>query len=534
VLGTYPYANVQQIGEVIQYDRALTDIELRRVEGYLCQKWGVGIADVSHPYVKFPPMVSRRFTPSATLGAALWLDAADVSTLTLTGSSVTAWADKSDARANITFTVSPTTGGTTQNGNNVLTFAGARGSNAGLTINAADHTLVAVHKPSTAASNTSLFRFQTGTASPYVVFPYYSSATARGWVTSVDGTALSNTGAGLPEGSSTSAYTMVMACIASASQEVFSNGVLVAQNTQTLTTSNMPFLTIGATTTGTEPYGGTVGELLVFNAKLQPQQRYALEGYLAVKWGISLPSNHPYLVAPPAAIPYRGQIVTRGLVAHVTPDSYTALLGTGAVLPALVGNRTWTVIGTRAIATTAGGANVMDVARLGARYVFDSCSYAVNSVGYTADMWVRILDASTNTTPLFVESSNTTFTTIATNGLLSIWSAGGAYIRWVSGVSNDDFAAFSCNAWTHLAYTKIGGNVQLYVNGILIRDLINQNGGTPALSFFAFGGTSNTPVRAQYGPLKIYNVRLDSSEVLRNYRAVAPYITGLVDTSSSA
>ena len=94
---------------------------------------------------------------------------------------------------------------------------------------------------------------------------------------------------------------MVMACIASASQEVFSNGILVASNTQTILSSNMPFLTVGATSTGAEPYEGTVGELIVFNTKLATYQRQVLEGYLAAKWGLqaSLPSTHPFTKGRP-------------------------------------------------------------------------------------------------------------------------------------------------------------------------------------------------------------------------------------------
>jgi hypothetical protein len=256
------------------------------VEGYLCSKWNVTIADTSHAFYRIPPAVPASFYPSLMAGCRLWLDAADVGTITATGSSVTSWRDKSGFGFTITFAANPTTGTTQQNGNNVLVFAASRGSNLNCIINAAEHTLIAVHKPSAADSNTNLFRFQTGVASPYVVFPYYSSSTARGWVTSVDGAALSNTGAGLPEGSPTSSYSLITAAITSGSQEIFRNGSRVASATEALTTSNMPGLTIGATTTGTEPYGGNVGELIIYNTKLSAFQRQLVEGYLVKKWGL--------------------------------------------------------------------------------------------------------------------------------------------------------------------------------------------------------------------------------------------------------
>ena len=284
VLGSTAYSNVQRIGEVVYYDRALSDSEMRQVEGYLCQKWNV-VADASHAYVRVPPMVPLFNMPNMLPGCILWLDAADPTTLVTSGSSVTTWNDKSPRAFNVSFSVGPTTGTQTQNGNNVLVFSGSRGSNLNCVISSDTHTLIAVHRPSDVASNTSLFRFQTGTASPYVVFPYYATSN-RGYVTSANGATLSNTGAGLPDASPTSSYTLLGASISNSNLQVFSNGALVASSTSALTVGLLPGLTIGATTTGTEPYGGNVAELLVFNAQLSTGQRQILEGYLAKKWNI--------------------------------------------------------------------------------------------------------------------------------------------------------------------------------------------------------------------------------------------------------
>jgi len=269
----------------MHYDRALSDSEMRQVEGYLCQKWNVTTADTSHAYSKFPPTVPARFTPDLLPGCILWLDAADTTTLVTSGSSVTTWNDKSSNAFNVSFAVSPTTGTQTLNGNNVLVFAGARGSNLNCIVSADTHTLIAVHQPSATASNTSLFRFQTGTANPYVVFPYYSTSN-QGYVTSADGATLSNTGAGLPDASPTTKYSLLTASISNCNLQVFRDGALVASNTATLTVTTLPGLTVGATTTGTEPYGGNVAELLVFNAKLSPAHQQLVEGYLAKKWNL--------------------------------------------------------------------------------------------------------------------------------------------------------------------------------------------------------------------------------------------------------
>ncbi|MCP5372752.1 MAG: S8 family serine peptidase [Hyphomicrobiales bacterium] len=71
------------IGELVQYDRALGGAEQALVEGYLMDKW---VGDYTPP----------PFAPSAISGLVQWLDAADAATLTDAGSDgdLDLWADK--------------------------------------------------------------------------------------------------------------------------------------------------------------------------------------------------------------------------------------------------------------------------------------------------------------------------------------------------------------------------------------------------------------------------------------------------------
>ncbi len=84
-------------------------------------------------------------------GNVLWLDASDVSTITDTGGLVDQWNDKSTAGNNFTGTGNerPTTGASTQNGLNVLTFDNDYlvGPNAVLTAGDDDYTYYAVWQP---------------------------------------------------------------------------------------------------------------------------------------------------------------------------------------------------------------------------------------------------------------------------------------------------------------------------------------------------------------------------------------------------
>lgn len=67
------------------------------------------------------------FSPASLPNIRLWLDAADTSTISLSGSNVTAWNDKSGNGYNFhqpTSANQPTSGVNTRNGKNVITFGG--------------------------------------------------------------------------------------------------------------------------------------------------------------------------------------------------------------------------------------------------------------------------------------------------------------------------------------------------------------------------------------------------------------------------
>ena len=72
-----------KVAEFIHYNRSLSQGERQQVEGYLSKKWNIAL----------PSAVG--FSPASITGCQLWLDADDTSTTTLSGSSVTAWNDKS-------------------------------------------------------------------------------------------------------------------------------------------------------------------------------------------------------------------------------------------------------------------------------------------------------------------------------------------------------------------------------------------------------------------------------------------------------
>jgi hypothetical protein len=86
------------IAEYIIFNRALTRAELASVEAYLAAKWG--ISGVHRSASKEIAAVS---SPTELAGCALWLDGADSSaaSMTLEGSSVSTWKDKSGSGRNV-------------------------------------------------------------------------------------------------------------------------------------------------------------------------------------------------------------------------------------------------------------------------------------------------------------------------------------------------------------------------------------------------------------------------------------------------
>ena len=97
------------IAEILIYSRSLSASERTLVSNYLTNKW-----------LSFS-------IPTDILGLQLWLDASDTDTITSSGGAVSQWDDKSGNSNNATQgtgSAQPTTGASTQNGENIIDFDG--------------------------------------------------------------------------------------------------------------------------------------------------------------------------------------------------------------------------------------------------------------------------------------------------------------------------------------------------------------------------------------------------------------------------
>ncbi len=295
--------------EVIVFNNILNPALRQLVEGYLAWKWGLqtSIVPATHPYRFMYPFI-RPFTPAdLTTACEFWFDAADTSTITSSGTTLTTWSNKGTSLgSNITVTSgTPTTGSATQNtlncielptSNTVLQFTGAF--------------------PTQVRTRLFVIRPRVSTVPTPSIFIFYQNAVASSGNDLIvfNGNNVSEVASGVAfrlVGTLTSdqsnvfgVYTVRNAST-TARNRVALNGTALALPTNTTAASYNTASTINyfnRRETG-QAYSGAmdIGEFLSYNSQLSPVETIMLEGYLAWKWGLqsSLPTNHVFRLYPP-------------------------------------------------------------------------------------------------------------------------------------------------------------------------------------------------------------------------------------------
>ena len=250
-----------------------------------------GNIPATHPFKLFPPLTPV-FTPVQISGCGLWLDAADRSTFTLSGSNVTAITDKSGTKT-VTVTSTPTYNSSNFNG--LPSFVFTSGTRFSVTTSALgqNFSLVGVYRV-------------TGTSGPSpnavpiaVGSPASGNETGMGW----NGGSLYynfyDFGSG--EGNTTVVSTINVNLIHVGVKSSSAPNMLTTVNGTVGTTGTSSYsnanTTINVGNAGTNfGFLGNLAEAIVYSNALSVSQRQVVEGYLASKWGLldSLPSTHPY------------------------------------------------------------------------------------------------------------------------------------------------------------------------------------------------------------------------------------------------
>lgn len=296
---------VGTINEVLFYNRAVSASERQRIEGYLAHKWGLlgTLGGVSHPS-RFGPVT---IVPTQIAGCALWLDATDSTSMTLSGANVAEWRDKSSNAYAGTAVSSPTLQANSINGLSAVQFNGSsQYITFGNVLNVGTshlHVFVITRFTGDAAViGKSSYRANLGRWS------IYRGASDGGLGFSVD----ASPGAFAPFADTTTTTQLLRGSWDRSTLSITQNGTQRASATLANTTSNLTNtdnLLVGAygnsTGTGVQPgffLNGVIGEILVYIGTLTVSQRQQIEGYLAWKWGLqeNLPSStHPYTTFKP-------------------------------------------------------------------------------------------------------------------------------------------------------------------------------------------------------------------------------------------
>jgi hypothetical protein len=289
--------------EILGYGGQITTAQRQQVEGYLARKWGLSSnLPATHLYRSIP-IVTRGFQPIDIPDCALWLDAADRTTMTLSGSNVTSWGDKSgngnNANAHTSYA---TLASNIQNGLPGLQFSGGQALSAGNIATGTNFSLFTVVRYTATGGNSMGFWKVQYSSSLF----FNQSAGIAGQISATGGFGV--TGFGISVDSNPHIVSGLIS-----SDTVSSNGYLIGGLDGTVSQSNVtngpntsncqsPF-TVGALIESGIAYfflTGYIHEIVFYRATLTTAQRRQIEGYLAAKWGLrtNLPSTHPFKLVP--------------------------------------------------------------------------------------------------------------------------------------------------------------------------------------------------------------------------------------------
>ena len=292
------------IGEILLFTRPLGTLERQQVEGYLAAKWGlVGSIPATHPFKLVRP-VARPFSPLDVPGCTLWLDAADSTSVTRSGTSISQWSDKSGTGNHAT---QATSARQPVYGTNAVTFTTASQQflslpNGGIWSGNSPLSIYVVVAPtSTYSVNVFLFQGNIGTASSAIGMystgtqyaDYWQSATPSTQI--LWGTAAVNTVSLISY-----VYTQNTNLIG------YWNGAGAVSRTANAYTVNTTNATIGAEVERSFYSSVRMYEVIIYNTTSTTTQRQQIEGYLAWKWGVqsTIPTTHPFKRYPSLSVAF--------------------------------------------------------------------------------------------------------------------------------------------------------------------------------------------------------------------------------------
>ncbi|MFM5937978.1 MAG: hypothetical protein ACKOQR_06925 [Dolichospermum sp.] len=245
------------------------------------------------PSARLVVLGKKLWTP-AQMSTALWLDAADSSTIILNGSTVSQWRDKSGNGRHIsqgTAANQPTYTANGLNGKPVLTFDGSDFFNP-VTVSLSEFSVIMVE---IATQNTQNVYYPVSFTSGATGLSVGGSFFNQRFSLFNGTTAILST-----ETSVLNTPTIVFGGSNSSGRQISVNGNAPATDSISQSISQ---ITVGRRGDGQWPFFGTIPELIFTDNLLSTTEQQRLAGYFAWKWELTanLANNHPFKFNPPLA-----------------------------------------------------------------------------------------------------------------------------------------------------------------------------------------------------------------------------------------
>ena len=498
--------------EYLLYNSALTTTQRQQIEGYLANKWGLlNLLPTTHPYYQGTLMTynpslkpfSRPFIPTDIESCIMWHDGADTSSMTLSGSSITTWRDKSGNGNNLT-------NGTTANCP-VLTANSGVPSGFDVVFNGTSQSI----------SNAGLNGTNTNTYTHFAVI--YIPTGSPGYGRIFSGGTTSESLAGDPTSFSLQMNNTGLSCIyfKSGGGALFTttpslNTYYIVSVTMGLTSSAVNFNGTSFLNTGgnnifgftqfvlgnrignTGYFGGRINESIGYATALTDYQRKQVEGYLAWKWGIraSLPSTHPYYKFPPPNMSTQVMPLTKTYKTAFDPSDLSPSIWIDPQDPSSY--------------TLDANNRVLQIMNKSPTNMFDFTLSSVTSNVFTSTNsslavgWiVRLGGAVAGTTPLATGTLYYIATVSGSNITLATTPANAIAGTFVTGITNN--ASLNVYCWANKTFTPpvagtaagLGMTAPLITtsvrgNGLSIPYFDFSNGGNYAISGISISGTTMT------------------------------------------
>jgi hypothetical protein len=301
------------VGEFLIFYAAHTEAQRLQVESYLASKWNIPTRAPNHlvpthTYTKQLPLL-RDFQPTDLGTCALWLDAGDLTTLTLSSSNtVTGWADKSGNRRPLTVNSAGTYSATGFNSRPTIQFVNGQYMTTSTSATISNVCTMFVVQQTGAATYQEVLAVG-GATNPYIFW----------WRGDFNSYSFMQEGVGGMGNSnySTTGVPMIMAGVvtpyASNYWQLYLNGVY-AVNPNLGGFGTAPLSNTGGSNVyipgnlvqfggpGGGGFTGNISEVLIFSNSLSNAQRQLVESYLAKKWGLSMSmygsQAHPFRYGP--------------------------------------------------------------------------------------------------------------------------------------------------------------------------------------------------------------------------------------------